>query len=107
MVDVDPDLLRQDANDHWQKWSQELEGVKLGLDGLVYSRPDFALMSGAGEVFAAFESSVATLRAYTETGEEIFEGFARALLDTTIEYMQAEGDAQSEIDAVQRELDAL
>lgn len=107
MAEVDPDLLRQDANDHWQKWSQELEGVKLGLDELVYSRPDFALMSGAGEVFAAFETSVATLRTYIGTGEEIFEGFARALLDSTIHYMEAEGDAQSEIDAVKREMDAL
>lgn len=107
MVEVDPDLLRQDANDHWQKWSKDLADVKLGFDELVYSRPDFSLVSGASEVFSAFESSVAALRKYTEAGEESFEGVARALLDSAMTYMMAEGDARSEIDAVEREMDSL
>lgn len=107
MAEVDPDLLRQDANDHWQKWSLELESIKLGVDELRYTLPDFSLIPGSTEVFAAFQTSISTLRTYVETGEEIFEGFARALLDSVLEYAAAEGDAQSEIDAVQRELDAL
>lgn len=107
MADVDPDALRADANDSWQVWSGDLADAKGKIDGLTYSRADFSLIPGSGEVYAAFETATAALRAYIETGEEIFEGFARALLDTAIDYMEAEGDAQSEIDAVERELAAL
>ncbi|MCR2816336.1 hypothetical protein [Microbacterium jiangjiandongii] len=107
MADVDPDALRTDANDSWQVWSGKLAEAKGKIDELSYSRPDFSLIPGSGEVYAAFETATTTLRAYIETGEEIFEGFARALLDTAIMYMEAEGDAQSEIDAVERELEAL
>lgn len=107
MPEYDEDALREDANAHWQKWSQELEKLKLEVDGIVYSRPDFSLAPGSSEVYAAFETSLTTFRTYIETGEEIFEGFARALLDTAIMYMEAEGDVQSEIDAVQREMESL
>jgi len=107
VAEVDPDALRDDANDSWQVWSGTLAEAKASLDELTYSRPDFSLIPGSGEVYAAFETATAALRAYIHTGEEIFEGFARALLDTAITYMEAEGDAQSEIDAVQRELEAL
>jgi hypothetical protein len=107
MVDVDPDALRADANESWQAWSLKLADLKSSIDALAYARPDFALLPGAGEVFSAFETAKDTLRTYIETGEEIFEGFARALLDTAIDYMEAEGDAQSEIDQVEREMEQL
>ncbi|MCR2784676.1 MULTISPECIES: hypothetical protein [unclassified Microbacterium] len=107
MAEVDPDALRTDAHDSWQVWSGKLADAKGRIDDLTYSRPDFSLIPGSGDVYAAFTTATTTLRDYIETGEEIFEGFARALLDTAIEYMQAEGDAQSEIDAVERELEAL
>lgn len=107
MAEVDPDALRTDANESWQVWSQKLAELKTSIDTLSYSRPDFAIMPGSGEVFAAFETATQTLRTYIETGEEIFEGFARALLDSAIIYMEAEGDAQSEIDAVEREMENL
>jgi hypothetical protein len=107
MAEVDPDALRDDANGSWQPWSLKLEEVKTGVEGLTYSRTDFALIPGSNEVFAAFETAKDTLRDYIGIGEECFEGFARALLDAAAEYMTAEGDAQSEIDAVKQEMDAL
>ncbi|MDU0366962.1 hypothetical protein AB0O16_04065 [Microbacterium sp. NPDC089180] len=107
MVDVDPDALQSDANDHWQKWSLELAAWRTDLDGMTYSPSDFSLAPGSTEVLSKFRTSVQLLSDYLHTGEEIFEGFARALLTTSIEYMKAEGDAQSEIDAVQKELEGL
>lgn len=107
MAEVDPDALRADANESWQVWSLKLEELKGQVDDLSYSRPDFSMIPGADEVYAAFETSTETLRTYIETGEETFEGFARALLDVAIMYMEAEGDAQSEIDQVEQEMGAL
>jgi hypothetical protein len=107
VAEVEPDDLRADANDSWQVWSLKLADLKTQVDTLTYSRPDFALVPGTDEVFAAFETSLKTLSEYIHTGEEIFEGFARALLDSAIIYMEAEGEAQSEIAAVQREMGEL
>ena len=107
MAEVDPDALRTDANDSWQVWSGKLAEAKGKIDELNYSRPDFALIPGSGEVYAAFETATAALRTYIHTGEEIFEGVARALLGSAIDYLEAEGDAQSEIDAVTREMESL
>lgn len=107
MAEVDPDALQSDANDHWQSWSLELAGWRTTLEGLTYSPSDFSLAPGSSEVLQKFQTSVDVLSEYLHTGEEIFEGFARALLTTSIEYMRAEGDAQAEIDAVTRELEGL
>lgn len=107
MAEVDPDALRTDANDSWQKWSLKLAESNKIIDGLTYSGSDFSLIPGSDEVYASFEKATSTLHTYIATGEEIFEGFARALLDSAIAYMEAEGDAQSEIDAVEREMETL
>lgn len=107
MAEVDPELLQTDANDYWQAWSLELAGWRSKLGELTYTRSDFSMAPGSDEVMAAFGTSLQVLGDYFHTGEEIFEGFARALLTTSIEYMRAEGDAQSEIDAVVQELGQL
>ncbi len=107
MAEVDPDLLQADANDYWQKWSLELADWRSTLEGVTYTREEFSMAPGSDEVMAAFGTSLQVLGDYFHTGEEIFEGFARALLTTSIEYMRAEGDAQTEIDAVVRELGEL
>jgi hypothetical protein len=107
MAEVEPEALRADAMDGWQKWSLTLGELKTSLDGLSYSASDFSLIPGATEVYQAVQASVKTLHDYIHTGEEVFEGIARALLDTAVDYMVAEGDAQSEIDAVRQEAENL
>lgn len=107
MADYDEQALRDDANDCWQPWSLELQKWGETIDGLTVSRPAFSLVTGAEELHTAFTAKLAAVRDYIHDGEEVFEGIARALLDTAMNYMEMEGYAQEAIDEVAAEMDAL
>lgn len=107
MAEYDEQALRDDANDSWQPWSLELQKWGEKIDGLTVSRPAFSLVSGADELHAAFTAKLTAVREYIHDGEEVFEGIARALLDTAMNYMEMEGYAQEAIDEVAAEMDAL
>jgi hypothetical protein len=107
VAEVDPDALQSDANDHWQPWSLKLESWKTTVQDLSYTRDDFSIIPGSDDVYSRFGTACDVIGEYLHTGEEIFEGFARALLSTAIEYMAAEGDTQEEIAKVEQEMEQL
>lgn len=107
MDEYDEEALQADANGCWQPWSLQLEGLKNRLNELSYSRPQFSLAPGSSELFQVFGDVRTKLSTYLHDGEEVFEGVARALLDTAVEYMEMEGYAQTEIDTVEKEMAAL
>lgn len=107
MGEYDEQALRADANQHWQPWSIELEGWKDQLHEAPLTRQDFSLAPGSGELFAAFQKRISNIAEYIHTGEEVFEGIARALLDASIDYMEMEDYAETEIDRVEQEMAEL
>ncbi|MBS1908201.1 MAG: hypothetical protein JST33_16935 [Actinobacteria bacterium] len=107
MGEYDEESLRQDANRSWQPWSLELEGWKKQIQNTALTRQDFSVAPGSGDLHIAFEKAEKLLGDYVHTGEEIFEGIARALLDSAIEYMEMDHYSQAEIDKVKKEMDAL
>lgn len=107
MAEYDEEALRADANEHWQSWSLKLAEWRKQLEDLSYTRPDFSLAPGSDQLYEKFGLASKAVQDYLSTGEEVFEGIARALLDTVTEYMEMEGYAQSEIDAVEKEMAGL
>lgn len=107
MGDYDEEALRADANDSWQPWSLELQGWRETIEGIALDRQAFSVAPGSEELFGAFNRSLKVVGAYLHGGEEVFEGIARALLDSSIEYMEMEGYAADEIARVEREMEAL
>lgn len=107
MGEYDEQALRADANQHWQQWSIDLEGWKNDLQAPPLTRQDFSLVPESGALFAAFQTRISNIADYIHTGEEVFEGIARALLDASIDYMEMEDYAETEIDRVEQEMAAL
>ena len=107
MADYDEEALREDANGSWQPWSLELQTWGETIDGIAVDRPAFSVAPGSDELFGAFTTALSSVRTYVGEGEEVFEGIARALLDSAIEYMEMEGYAADEIARVEQEMAAL
>jgi len=107
MDEYDEEALRADANESWQPWSLQLEGWKTKLNDLQFTPADFSVAPGSPALFEAFTTARAVLHEYIHSGEEIFEGIARILLETAAEYMEMEGYAQAEIDQVESEIEQL
>ncbi len=107
MADYDEEALRADANDSWQQWSLKLQGWGETIDAVSLNRQAFSVAPGSDELFGAFNTALATVRTYLHDGEEVFEGIARALLDSAIEYMEMEGYAEEEVARVEREMASL
>nr|WP_201470441.1 hypothetical protein [Microbacterium hydrocarbonoxydans] len=107
MADYDEEALRADANDSWQPWSLEVQKWGETIDGIALDRQAFSVAPGSDELFTAFNTALSAVRTYLSEGEEVFEGIARALLDSAIEYMEMEGYAADEIARVEREMAAL
>ncbi len=107
MADYDEEALREDANGSWQPWSLEIQKWGETIDGIVLDRQAFSVAPGSSELFTAFNTALSSVRTYLSEGEEVFEGIARALLDSAIEYMEMEGYAADEIARVEREMAAL
>lgn len=107
MGEYDEEALRQDANRSWQPWSLELEGWKKQIQNAPLTRQDFSVAPGSGDLHTAYEKVENLLGEYLHVGEEIFEGIARALLDSAIEYMEMDHYSRAEIDRVKQEMDAL
>ncbi|MCI1018578.1 hypothetical protein HWD99_08090 [Microbacterium sp. C5A9] len=107
MADYDEEALREDANGSWQPWSLQVQKWGETIDGLALDRQAFSVAPGSDELFSAFNTALSSVRTYLSEGEEVFEGIARALLDSAIEYMEMEGYAADEIARVEREMAAL
>ena len=107
MGEYDEEALRKDANASWQPWSVKLAGWKTQIQNRTVTAPDFSIAPGGGELHTAYGKAEKLLADYLHIGEEVFEGIARALLDATIEYMEMDHYAQSEIDKVKQEMGAL
>lgn len=107
MGDYDEEALREDANGSWQPWSLELQGWRETIEEIELDRQAFSVAPGSEELYSAFHRSLKIVGAYLHGGEEVFEGIARALLDSAIEYMEMEGYAADEIARVEREMAEL
>ncbi len=107
MDEYDEDALRADAMDSWQVWSGKLQGMKEDVQELQAIGSEFSSIPGSHEVAANFVKARDALAAYLHTGEEVFEGIARALLATAIDYMEAENYAAEEVAKVEAEMAAL
>lgn len=107
MADYDEEALREDANGSWQVWSLQMQKWKETVEGVDIDRQAFSLVPGSEKLFAAFNTTMSSVATYLHDGEEVFEGIARALLDSAIEYMEMEGYAEGEIARVEGEMAAL
>ena len=108
-IDVDTDDLRVDADRYWKAWHERLRTLERGVATADRnaSAQDWSAIPGAQDVRAAYEVLLQKVEKYYHSGSDVFEGIARALLQSAETYLQAEHDSAVEIAMVEAEIEDL
>ena len=74
---------------------------------LVLVADDFSYIPGAQDVFQSYAVALAAVQDYVVQGADVFEGFARTLGTTALEYAKAEDGSAADVASLTQFLEDL
>ena len=102
-VVIKPEIMTNDAERVWQNASSQMEKIKAAIPQILTA--DFSLVFDCFALASSYQKAITSLGDFLDGGSIEFLRFEKKLLEAVIIYGESHGMSESEIAALEAEID--